>query len=157
MPVIMSKIKPSTCRRLQFDDNDDEDAAERNGQINPDNNDHSAEETADQNFTNACLEDLRLRNRDESSRRWNFDFENETPLEGPFVWERVEPEHDIVTATLVEARVTTIETQQNEQNEAMDCDVAVDASTTAVPPNESSTKSDTLAKEQMTTPTKSSQ
>lgn len=165
MPVIMSKIKPTACRRLQFDD-DDEDGADQNGQDV--NNDHSNEETAYQNLANASLEEFRRRNREENARRWNFDFQTETPLPGPYEWVRLEPEQNIVvastTTTLVEACVTTIETQQNVQNdltEAMDCDVAVAASTTtttksAIPPNESST-SDTLENEQMTTPTKGSQ
>lgn len=151
MPVIMSKIKPSACRRLQFDDEDDDN----------DNNGHVDEGTADQNFANACLEELRLREREEQSRRWNFDFVTETPLPGPYEWIQVTSEDDLTLNTsqntLVEAHVTTVETQQNHQNdltEAMDCDVNVAVTTTT---QESSTKSDTLEQEQMMTPTKSSQ
>ncbi|XP_009999698.1 PREDICTED: cyclin-dependent kinase inhibitor 1 [Chaetura pelagica] len=35
------------------------------------------------------LEDLLRQELEEAQQRWNFDFQKETPLEGPFVWERV--------------------------------------------------------------------
>ncbi|XP_063696282.1 uncharacterized protein LOC134827530 [Culicoides brevitarsis] len=158
MPVIMSNFKPPTCRRLQFDDEDDDEAPEHsrpNG---------FAAETADQNYANACLEEWRRQNRQESASRWNFDFETETPLPGPYVWERVDQNSS--TTTVVEARVTAIETQQNHQNdltEAMDCDVANNSAvtdageaTTADVVNESCNKHhpSLMEEEQMKTPTK---
>lgn len=216
MPVIMSKIKPSVCRRLQFDD-DEED------------------ETADQNIANACIEEWRRRDQEASTQRWNYDFVNDRPLQGPYEWvavieesdrDPVIPEPDLIAVvpepdevaivpepvlvpvvpepeivvvmpgsvsvpvtpepvmvsttpnTVDEAHVTTIETQQNHQNnlteamdcdeaqqnrqnnltEAMDCDVNGAATTNAVTNDESSTiKRDTLEQEHTTTPTKSSQ
>ncbi|XP_074833931.1 cyclin-dependent kinase inhibitor 1 isoform X2 [Carettochelys insculpta] len=35
------------------------------------------------------FQDLMRRHLEEAQRRWNFDFETETPLEGEFKWERV--------------------------------------------------------------------
>ncbi|KFP70873.1 Cyclin-dependent kinase inhibitor 1, partial [Acanthisitta chloris] len=33
------------------------------------------------------LEVMLRQNLEEAKQRWNFDFETETPLEGPFTWE----------------------------------------------------------------------
>lgn len=39
-----------------------------------------------ENATNEMLD----RHREEAKLRWNFDFKNEVPLEGDWVWEKVE-------------------------------------------------------------------
>lgn len=42
-----------------------------------------------QNATNEMLD----RNREEAKARWNFDFKNEVPLDGDWVWEKMEDTH----------------------------------------------------------------
>lgn len=168
MPVRMSMNQPSARRRLQFDEEDEDSVIDINRQ-NIDNNqsEDALAETNNQNCANAFLEEMRQRNNEEMSHKYNFDFSTETPLPGRYEWERVETTSSIeISPALVEARITTIETQQNEQNnltEAMDCDVAEISAVTLPPPSSSSSSlnenpsGDMLAREQMITPTKSSQ
>ena len=71
----MRELKPRVCRRLQFDD-------EASG----------AEDSsgATDNIRNILQEELQ-KDREAAMLRWNFDFENEVPLPGRWVWERVTP------------------------------------------------------------------
>lgn len=85
------------------------------------------------NHLNASLEKLRMYYR----AKYNFDFKEHKPLPGPYKWE----------ATLSEARGTTIQTRRHAQSNVREVKAQ---------PNESSTK-DTFVKEQMTTPSQSSQ
>lgn len=76
----MSINQSSACRRL-FQSNDDENDADQMAESN-------------QNFANNFIEELK-RQRNEMTRKYNFDFENEVPLEGNYVWEPIEtqPSH----------------------------------------------------------------
>ncbi|XP_072282622.1 cyclin-dependent kinase inhibitor 1-like [Pyxicephalus adspersus] len=38
----------------------------------------------------ADCEELLNRTAEEAKKRWNFDFVNETPIEGPYKWEKVD-------------------------------------------------------------------
>lgn len=64
--------RPYVCRRLFADE------------IGP------QQEGLSDNTNNEIVERLR-RETMEASRKWNFDFVNERPLEGNWVWERVAP------------------------------------------------------------------
>ncbi|KAJ9600774.1 hypothetical protein L9F63_001054, partial [Diploptera punctata] len=69
--------KSRVCRRLFNDENDGEENT--TGEID--------------NLENLIKEELQ-RDREAAMRRWNFDFENEVPLPGRWVWER-EPPADV--------------------------------------------------------------
>jgi hypothetical protein len=80
--------KPHVCRRLNFDD-------EANGEDTtcPDDNKANSEDTTgfgdlhshDINF----LQNEMRRDLQTAIQRWNFDFENDVPLEGQWEWEPV--------------------------------------------------------------------
>ncbi|PSN47452.1 hypothetical protein C0J52_01934 [Blattella germanica] len=69
----MGDQKPRVCRRLQFDDE-------------PAGEDHTG---AVENYENELKEEMR-RDAQAAMLRWNFDFENEVPLPGRWLWVRVE-------------------------------------------------------------------
>ncbi|KAG8231053.1 hypothetical protein J437_LFUL010251 [Ladona fulva] len=47
------------------------------------------EEENGQRADNSDVRDLMERQLEMQNKRWNFDFRNEVPLEGPWVWERI--------------------------------------------------------------------
>lgn len=86
----MSVNNPSSARRRLLQDNDDQEEDTDNGNQERQESDLVKEQGSNQNFANTFIEELQ-RQRDEMSRRYNFDFDNEQPLPGNYVWERVVP------------------------------------------------------------------
>lgn len=147
MPVKMSINQSSARRRLVFDDDDSD-------QNNEGDNGHSAvnHEIQNQNAANTFNEHM-AQQREEMKIKYNFDFQTEQPLEGDYLWERVESSSQqtpTLSATAVEATVT-IERQciENNQVEAMDCDLVTSSSITTT------TTEKSMILEDQTTPRKS--
>ncbi|CAG4976470.1 unnamed protein product [Colias eurytheme] len=63
--------------------------------------DDVTEEAKIDNFTNVLQESI-LRDRDEKSKKWNFDFENEVPLEGTYDWYKCNDTADWIGMTKLE-------------------------------------------------------
>jgi hypothetical protein len=92
--------KPRVCRRLVFDDLDNSAAA--------------GTETADlrPEMGNGLLNSPELRSYLENAKqRWNFDFENEVPMDGRWQWEKVEM-----------SEPPTVEGKANAENEESELD-----------------------------------
>jgi hypothetical protein len=69
--------KPPACRRLNFDD------VQSNGAIG------NSEGSAGTGNENPNIQEEMRSQLETAKRRWNFDFENEVPLEGRWQWEKV--------------------------------------------------------------------
>lgn len=94
-----STPKPTVCRRLVFDDEEPlpgspESAAVADPRSLPEAViPPNLKEACMDNIQNLLVEELR-HSRDSSKIKWNFDFEQEMPLEGNWEWERIEPRTD---------------------------------------------------------------
>ncbi|ENN82754.1 hypothetical protein YQE_00878, partial [Dendroctonus ponderosae] len=84
---IPQRSKNKVCRRLIFDD-DDAPEKQRNEDL-----DH-LDQLVD-------LEKLNATEKREQMSRWNFDFDNERPLDGDWQWERVSPPSPIQQQELI--------------------------------------------------------
>lgn len=82
------------CRKLQFGDSEGSGLSS-----NPENSVH--------NKADMPVEEERAE-RQRAIDKWNFDFENEVPLQGDWVWERVDPvevpENKAVVAAMQERK-----------------------------------------------------
>ncbi|KAG8450836.1 hypothetical protein GDO86_003199 [Hymenochirus boettgeri] len=50
----------------------------------------------------------------EAKQRWNFDFANETPIEGPYKWERVIGDNDILHVNIMDVGSNQKENQSQD-------------------------------------------
>lgn len=109
-----AQTRPRVCRRLFPDDEENE-----TGFID--------------NFRNQFLDKLR-EDQEAAKLKWNFDFANETPLEGRWEWERIEEEtvpslpvkggNDVVSQnnqTNTTERSEQAETRTEEQLSSTEC------------------------------------
>ncbi|XP_038219026.1 uncharacterized protein LOC119837499 [Zerene cesonia] len=62
--------------------------------------DDASEEAKIDNFTNVLQESI-LRDRVEKSKKWNFDFANELPLEGTYDWYKCSDASDWIGVTKI--------------------------------------------------------
>lgn len=100
-------INPSSARRRLFvESNDENDDDAMVMSMNTESN---------QNFANNFIEELK-RQRNEMTQKYNFDFENEIPLEGNYVWERIEP-IQISTASRSQVNLAADETERDGDDE----------------------------------------
>lgn len=53
------------------------------------------EETSQRDNDINSVNELLLQSNEEAKRKWNFDFENEVPLEGDWQWEKIETNRQI--------------------------------------------------------------
>jgi hypothetical protein len=74
--------KPNARRRLNFDDVENTEAAGTAPSEGP--------PAVGNEYLHGIEEEVR-RDLEAATLRWNFDFENEVPLEGRWQWEQVEP------------------------------------------------------------------
>ena len=71
-----SQQKPHVCRRLVFEE-------EENG------NDAASPSDIDVHYIDSLEEEMRRRDLQAAIELWNFDFQNDVPLEGQWEWEPV--------------------------------------------------------------------
>lgn len=86
--------RSSACRRLVFDE---EPAPEIETSSAAEDLQNEAEEQIPPHLEEARIDNIRnnfveemQNSRDEARKKWNFDFETETPLDGDWEWEKVE-------------------------------------------------------------------
>ncbi|KAH0999500.1 cyclin-dependent kinase inhibitor 1B [Dendroctonus ponderosae] len=98
---IPQRSKNKVCRRLIFDD-DDAPEKQRNEDL-----DH-LDQLVD-------LEKLNATEKSEQMSRWNFDFDNERPLDGDWQWERVSPPSPIQQQELIKTLEMEKEDKHNDR------------------------------------------
>lgn len=65
--------------------------------------DVTSERDNDINYVNELMQ----RSNEDAKRKWNFDFENEIPLEGDWIWEKIDNNHNDTNTIKTAAAVIT--------------------------------------------------